>query len=560
MARRILDLIYAVIDGQVTEDSARREISVLSDELIEGIAQWVAGAVFRIYGAGVEEAGGDPVARSEPGEAWQEAAEESLTRRLAETVVSVRRDADDALLTIRKRRIEAVIRGAGPRDEASAMREEMEERGVAFTDRRGRRWDPRAYAETVLFTEAADIQNAGHLNTAAEIGSPAVAVTDGGPGDVDEPCQTANGQVWSIPYAMAHKLEHPRCFPAGTVVSGPRASASTARWFDGEVVEIRTQGGRFLSVTPNHPILTAEGWVAAGSLVEGGHVIGAPGREGGETAVVPDDHQIPAFIEDVAGAVGRADGMAPRVVPTAPEDFHGDGEGSEVCVIRTDGLLRNGLDADGSEVALQQPLGGRYVELFAFDRRGAFPLLIERRGTTTRGPVRGFGDSRSLLWRSPGHPRRHRFGPISQVMAGFRDEALNDAPAAYAKLAREGLSRLAREVARDHAASQDVITSPLPRGADSPGFRARSQQPALLERRPEPWLAHARELCGGLDAHAGQVVADRVIEIRRRAFSGHVFNLQTERGWYVANDVIVHNCRRSFAAKPSTWTGTIDRR
>jgi len=35
----------------------------------------------------------------------------------------------------------------------------------------------------------------------------------------------------------------------------------------------------------------------------------------------------------------------------------------------------------------------------------------------------------------------------------------------------------------------------------------------------------------------------QIIGIRRRDFSGHVFNLETVGGWYSANNIIAHNCR-----------------
>ena len=46
------------------------------------------------------------------------------------------------------------------------------------------------------------------------------------------------------------------CFPAGTLVSGPAALGASARWYEGELVEIVTAAGHQLAGTPNHPILT----------------------------------------------------------------------------------------------------------------------------------------------------------------------------------------------------------------------------------------------------------------------------------------------------------------
>jgi|GEM_PF-427378 hypothetical protein len=43
-----------------------------------------------------------------------------------------------------------------------------------------------------------------------------------------------------------------------------------------------------------------------------------------------------------------------------------------------------------------------------------------------------------------------------------------------------------------------------------------------------------------------EVRATRIIKIERRQWSGHVYNLQTESGWFVADGIIVHNCRCSY--------------
>jgi hypothetical protein len=37
--------------------------------------------------------------------------------------------------------------------------------------------------------------------------------------------------------------------------------------------------------------------------------------------------------------------------------------------------------------------------------------------------------------------------------------------------------------------------------------------------------------------------ASRVVKTSRVCFTGHVFNLQTEGGWYVTNGIVTHNCR-----------------
>ena len=98
----------------------------------------------------------------------------------------------------------------GPR-QGRFLAEDMREQGIKFVDKSGRRWKERAYANMVSRTELADAANMAHLATAEQINSPGVFVSDGGPGDVDEPCRIANGQAWQLQYANIHRLEHPNC-------------------------------------------------------------------------------------------------------------------------------------------------------------------------------------------------------------------------------------------------------------------------------------------------------------------------------------------------------------
>jgi hypothetical protein len=52
-----------------------------------------------------------------------------------------------------------------------------------------------------------------------------------------------------------------------------------------------------------------------------------------------------------------------------------------------------------------------------------------------------------------------------------------------------------------------------------------------------------------LDGKAGLVEFDCVVNVGRIDFSGHVYNLQNSEGWYLANDIIVHNCRSTIVAQ-----------
>lgn len=160
----------------------------------------------------------------------------------------------------------------------------------------------------------------------------------------------SHGEAGYYPRGYEPVRPHPQCVAGGTIVSGPKVIGSTTRWYEGEILEIQTVKGRNLTITPNHPVLAPKGWVPAGLLQEGSYVVCCSGKQGDAAALSsaiqnPDNYQVPTLVEDVARSFGETGSMTTVTVPVAAEDFHGDGVGSEVCIIRSDGFLGNSFDS-----------------------------------------------------------------------------------------------------------------------------------------------------------------------------------------------------------------------
>jgi hypothetical protein len=66
----------------------------------------------------------------------------------------------------------------------------------------------------------------------------------------------------------------------------------------------------------------------------------------------------------------------------------------------------------------------------------------------------------------------------------------------------------------------------------------------------EAYAKLASELLAG---SAGSVFIDDIVNVDIRDFSGHVYNLETIKGWYTANGIITHNCRCSMIPVLKTW-------
>ena len=286
---------------------------------------------------------------------------------------------------------------------------------------------------------------------------------------------------------------HPNCLTAGHIVGGPAATASFDRAYAGDVVAIRTTGGHRLTATPNHPVLTSQGWIAAGLLREGDSLICGTFRDGVLPGLSPDDQQVPALIQDVAATLNGAGTVTARSVPVTPVDFHGDSAYGDVRVVRADRQLGGIRRPPILQPPGQQEFGGRCPDHGGLTGGGGGTHALETLPRPTDGGVGRFDSGALALIRAAGLPQPHGVGEGTPLNPALSEDA------------------------GDHTTTN-------------------------------PQIAGDAQL-----AFAGTISADRVLSVDRYPFHGHVYNLQTATGWYisservdatasVASGVIVHNC------------------
>ncbi len=431
---------------------------------------------------------------------------------------------------------------------------------VGFTDSAGRSWDLVSYAEVVTRTTTAQTLVDAHLQRLQGMGKDLVIVSDS-----PEECalcrpweskvlsitgRTKTGTIdghrvvvaGTVAEARAAGVWHPNCFPGDVLVTSPgKVDAADSRWYEGDLVVIHTASGNELPVTPNHPVLTPEGWVAAGSLDVGDSVIRY--RDRVERVIDqpgPCDEEIPTPISEVYDSLRQSGAVTTMRVPVSPEQFHGDGLGSDVEVVLSDRLLWDHVDAEVGH-------GGRDVGLVV---GGAGPAPLLSLGAplqvfggpldTADGVVGSDNLSRALLCRH-GRPLQSL-----SLRAGASDDAVALEPTLDGGLSNaELLGDLS--LGEPLLVELDALLEPvgaLMLGAESAGLTGRPELDAGdLEPLVQTGLADAdggRQL---LDALAGSVATDDIVKVERRDFAGHVYNLQTESGWYTAGSIVVHNCK-----------------
>jgi SPP1 gp7 family putative phage head morphogenesis protein len=137
-----------------------------------------------------------------------------------------------------------------------------------------------------------------------------------------------------------------QCLPGDTQIEFAHGvRKGFRRWYSGQLATVVTSSGKTLRATPNHPVLTPDGWVAIGSLRQGEHLI----EVADELLDAPEEDQddrVPGASEVFASLkeLGIAEAAKLR-----PADFHGDGAEGEVDVVHADGTLRIDHLAGGSK-------------------------------------------------------------------------------------------------------------------------------------------------------------------------------------------------------------------
>ncbi|MGH3990077.1 MAG: hypothetical protein ACRDTZ_22605, partial [Pseudonocardiaceae bacterium] len=353
------------------------------------------------------------------------------------------------------------------------------------------------------------------------------------------------------------------CVTGDTKVWASGALNVARRWSTEGVLRITTSSGassrRELAVTPDHPILTERGWIAARDINLGDHLISGPLIEGG-TRGHPNIQCHPAIISEVFDAAQKSS-PTERVMRT-PVDFDSDGVGSYVDVVPTHRPLRN---------RLQPPvIEPRAHEFFALtDLRLSHLLSNSHIGKMLVGQL-----SSDIKRSEEGITPESSFGRFgcnsgksrSRLIAPNKIGCLNDftdLPHIGMKSPTDGTSRFTQSVSCDNPSFIPSVISPPERlsspslgerlwpGSETPSHSFGGGQQRLSRAKPS-----ANSLCASVNSDgdlpggfAGLIATNEVVDIQVDITPRHVYDLQTTTGWFLANGFIIHNSRRDHKVR-----------
>lgn len=291
---------------------------------------------------------------------------------------------------------------------------------------------------------------------------------------------------------------HPRCIlPGNEVVALGPISGAAKSFYVGDAIEITTENGSILTVTQNHHIATTLGWVQAKFLAEGDYVLSTPDTEGVVSRVDPDNNNRPAMVEDVFSSLEMT-GVS-TVVKPLPIDFYGDAEffKGDVHIVGADGFLW----------------------------RDSQPFASKRIAKT------GFQDS---LKREVGLERVGSFAPFSE---GALSPLTGNVSGGELSIPLGG----------GHCGPLDTFSFGPVSGSDT------SREQSLSDTTP----SDAEKLGQLVLGCSGLIEPDKIININRFAYTGHVYDLQCDMfGLYIIQGVLVKNCRCTTDVselEPGVW-------
>lgn len=137
------------------------------------------------------------------------------------------------------------------------------------------------------------------------------------------------------------------CFVGSTIAyANNEILRSYKHWYDGDLIEIKTAGGVSFSVTPNHPILSIDGWVHANALHEGDNILVAD-FSGDSISGYPDINHIPARMDAFHKFFNK---FGSKRTCSLGVNFHGDVPTSDVEIVTKERFLLSNRDSFGSAI------------------------------------------------------------------------------------------------------------------------------------------------------------------------------------------------------------------
>lgn len=350
------------------------------------------------------------------------------------------------------------------------------------------------------------------------------------------------------------------CFAPWTPISRVGLRSAMRHDYTGDMIELSLGGMVNLSVTPNHPILTRRGWVAAGEVKEGDYLFHSSFGNDGAVGSSFDIEAMDARADQLYNAA-KALGSVMRA-RRCVVDFHGHVPDEDVDIVAIPRGLGDAIKA--------RRLQSFHKRLFAFPdvaqgRLVAFRMQLASMGIFAATSNRFMSRGRALLsgaWRSVKVAASVAFGNVwplkPQIIKALVDGSAANADSVGDTQNRVSLTKHIRNLFK-------VLSTPVAvHGNDGIASSASAfsggRNSQVLEAGCGNGLANSDNSGNFGNASAGfssgsdvivvngssgfpVIKALPVLGVRVFHYSGPVYNFESETNILQANGIINHNCR-----------------
>ena len=313
------------------------------------------------------------------------------------------------------------------------------------------------------------------------------------------------------------------CFPGETVVRIPDDLVRVIRApYDGRVIEIDASG-TVVTATPNHPMLTQRGWIAAGEINEGDYLLQPLCDAVG--MIEPDANNRVARIGELFDSLS---GKAVRT-PGVHFDFYGDLPNGDVDTAIVEGGLSDDVVSN-----LRKSVGD-------LDLSGASGVMIgSLHDVANVGVSSRFGEGSSLFKGELGHSDVSGLGTSANRNVVFF-KALLDGVSTYAKRfgdSKDAFSGLITADDLSRVKFESVV-------GDMPELPFKGVHSEFSEMNRKSVGSKSDDRSRFFKGVAALYKGFRVSKLSVRNFSGHVYTLETKKGWYGVTTLnfTAKNCR-----------------
>lgn len=331
---------------------------------------------------------------------------------------------------------------------------------------------------------------------------------------------------------------HPNCLVPGGTVLAEGVMAHSYREYDGPVITLVTSKGNRITVTPNHPILTTEGFVPACMLQEGQEIIETTGEYRLLLGKAPNDINIPTPVEEIGHSIIQTCGGTTVRVKGSPVQFHGDGSSdSEVNIVFPERFRVGEGDAFRCKPVREKCFPSAHFRRFSLLPKCALFQIFNRAFHSANGVMSRFGlisgiktipieseKPANIRLRFSAHLRDFNVSKSLVMQVKEFLELFRSGLHVSGRHIKEFFSRFSGKEPIVHHGTLDGVF-----GYAEMFRHFRISDPLAAERLQRLFRQNV-------------LVISDLVHADTSEYHGKVYNLETKYGFYTYNNIVTHNC------------------